>query len=104
MRGGNIWYARRKDEDTVYAFVTCEKWPWRHKKNFLLKNVKATKHTVVSVLGQNDEIIEYQTNVTPKTVWEQREDGLSITAIRAQRIYNDREWPNPVVLKITHAR
>jgi alpha-L-fucosidase len=24
--------------------------------------------------------------------------------MRAQRIYNDRRWPNPVVLKITHAQ
>jgi len=24
--------------------------------------------------------------------------------MRAQRLYNDRRWPNPVVLKITHAQ
>jgi alpha-L-fucosidase len=32
-----------------------------------------------------------------------REDGLHITAMRAQRIYNDSKWPNPVVLTITNA-
>ncbi|UCE43169.1 MAG: alpha-L-fucosidase [Candidatus Aminicenantes bacterium] len=104
LKEDNIWYTRKKDENTVYAFVTDEKWAWGQKKNFLLKNLKATEKTVISVLGQNDKILEYQAGVTPETVWEQREDGLSITAFRAQRIYNDREWPNPLVLKITHAR
>jgi alpha-L-fucosidase len=34
------------------------------------------------------------------TTWKQTADGLEITAILTQRLYNDRQWPNPVVLKI----
>jgi alpha-L-fucosidase len=58
---------------------------------------------VVSVLGQNDKVLEYHPETIPATKWEQTAQGLRITATRAQRLYNDRRWPNPVVLKITNA-
>ena len=87
-----------------YAFITQEDWPWGSKKSFVLKSVQATAHTKVSVLGQNDQVLEYQQGIIPKTEWSQKESGLHITATRAQRIYNDRTWPNPVVLKITRAK
>ena len=99
---GNIWFTKKKDENTVFAFITNEDWEWGSKKTFVLKSVTSTEQTEVSVLGQNDKILEYQQGVVPKTHWAQKEDGLHITATRAQRIYNDRTWPNPVVLKITH--
>ncbi|MBZ0258753.1 alpha-L-fucosidase, partial [bacterium] len=101
---GDIWFTKKKDEDTVYAIVT--RTPWKHgeKKSFVLKSVEATEASVVSVLGQNDEVLEYNLDVVPKTEWRQKEDGLHISAYRAQRLYNDRQWPNPVVLKITHAK
>jgi alpha-L-fucosidase len=41
--------------------------------------------------------------VIPKTTWKQDAAGLHIRAMHAQRLYNNREWPNPVVLKITNA-
>jgi len=100
---GNIWFTRKKNKSTVYAFITKTNWKWGTQKTFTLKSVKATPHTVVSVLGQNDQVLEYRPEVIPKTTWKQDEEGLHITAYRAQRIYNDRTWPNPVVLKITHA-
>lgn len=101
---GNIWFTKKKDEDTVYAIVTRTSWKHGEKKSFVLKSVKASEATVVSVLGQNDEVLEYNLNVVPKTEWRQEEDGLHISAYRAQRLYNDKKWPNPVVLKITHAK
>lgn len=42
--------------------------------------------------------------MTPKTTWNQQRDGLHIRAMRAQRLDDLRQWPNPVVLKITHAQ
>lgn len=104
IREGNIWFTKKKDENTVYAFITRETWEWGAKRKFVLKTVQATPETEVSILGQNDLILEYQHEVSPKTVWIQKADGIHITATRAQRIYNDRTWPNPVVLKITHAK
>lgn len=99
----NIWFTKAKDSNTVYAFVTGTRWPWGEPKSFLLRSVRATDKTVVSVLGQNDKVLEYHPEVVPATKWEQTAQGLRITAIRAQRLYNDRRWPNPVVLKITNA-
>ena len=64
--------------------------------------MRATAQTQVTVLGQSDQIVEYRPDVIPKTTWKQTEAGLSITAYRAQRLYTDRRWPNPVVLKITN--
>ena len=69
-----------------------------------MESVRATDRTQVTVLGQNDKVLEYQDGVVPKTTWKQESDGLHIRAMRAQRLHNDRQWPYPVVLKITHAQ
>ena len=101
---GEIWFTKAKDADTVYAFVPGADWRWGERKTVLLRSVTAENSTTVGVLGQNDEVLEYRTDVIPKTEWEQTPDGLRIDAYRAQRLYNDRRWPNPVVLKIENAR
>jgi len=104
IREGDIWFTKKKDEDTVYAIVTKESWPWGTEKTFSLKSVMTTPESKVSVLGQDGLILEYQPDVDPRTRWTQGEEKLEVTATRTQRIYNDRTWPNPLVLKITHAK
>jgi len=99
---GNVWFTRARDSSTVYAVVTRTDWPWGTTKTLTLRSVEATADTEVSVLGQNDRVLEYRPEVEPRTTFEQTPDGLRITAWRAQRLYNDRRWPNPVVLKITN--
>ncbi len=99
----NVWFTKRKGEDTVYAFITKTPLKWGEPNNFALKSVKATEDTTVDVLGQSGEVLEYCPDVVPRTKWHQDEQGLRITATRTQRLYNDRSWPNPIVLKITHA-
>src|SRR5689334_10682115 len=99
----NVWFTRRKDSNTVYAFLTkMQSWRLGDSKTVTLRSVKATPGTEVSVLGQSDELVEYRPEIKPKTTWKQDENGLHITAYRAQRLYTDRRWPNPVVLKITN--
>src|SRR5215813_9660574 len=96
----NIWFTRHKDSSTVYAFLTkMSPWKLGEPKTFTLRSVRATPMTQVTVLGQSDEIVEYRPDVKPKTTWKQTESGLDITAYRAQRLYTDRRWPNPVELK-----
>ena len=99
----NVWFTRAKDSNTVYAFLT-KMQPWRlgDAKTVTLRSVRATAQTKVSVLGQSDEVVEYRPEVTPKTTWKQDESGLHVAAYRAQRLYTDRRWPNPVVLKLTN--
>lgn len=101
----NIWFTRRKDSNTVYAFLTkMQPWKLGDAKTITLRSVRATHQTEISVLGQSDEIVEYRPDVKPKTTWTEDKNGLHINAYRAQRLYTDRRWPNPIVLKITNAQ
>ena len=103
IREGEIWFTRAKDANTVYAFITKIDWPKGERKTFTLKSVRATDTSKIEILGQSGRVLEYQPKVNPKATWTQEGNGLHITAMRAQRIYNNTKWPNPVVIKITHA-
>lgn len=99
----NVWFTRKKHTDTVYAFLVHKNdWPLGEARDFVLKNVRATEKTGISVLGQNDRVVEYQT-VVPKTTWKQEADGLHVRVTYAQRLRDNRAWEHPVVLKITAA-
>ena len=105
IREGDIWFTKAKDADTVYAILTrLPDWKKGERKEFVLRSVKATAQTTVSVLGQSGRVLEYNTKVIPETRWNQEDDGLHISVMRAQRIYNNTRWPNPIVVKITHAQ
>jgi alpha-L-fucosidase len=97
------WFTKRKDTNTVYAFVTPgQRWKMGETADVTFTSMRATAQTEISVLGQNDRVLEYQT-VVPKTTWRQASDGLHVHFTQAQRLRDNRTWPNPVVLKITHA-
>ena len=99
----NIWFTKGKDNNTVYAYITkMPDWKRGDRKEFLLKSVKATKETQIDVLGQSSKWVEYQHEVDASCRWEQKEDGFHISVVRAQRLYNNSKWPNPVVIKMTH--
>jgi alpha-L-fucosidase len=101
----DYWFTKRKDEDTLYVAVKeKERWKYGAWKDIVLKTVRATAQTEASVLSQNDKVLEYQPDVIPKTTLRQETDGLHIRAMFAQRVYNDRKWPNPVVIKLTHVQ
>jgi alpha-L-fucosidase len=99
----DIWFTRKKDQPTVYAFITRSEWKFGEQRTITLRSVKSTARTRVDVLGQSSEILEYRPDILPKTTWKQDDKGLHISFTQAQRLYNDRRWPNPVVLKITNA-
>lgn len=100
---GGIWFTRHKSNGTVYAFVTRSPWKLGERREITLRSVRASAQTQVSVLGQSDELLEYRPDVIPKTEFRQTPEGLVISAMTAQRMYDDRRWDKPVVLKITHA-
>jgi len=105
IREGDIWFTKSKDADTVYAILTkLPDWKKGQRKEFTLKSVRATDQTTVSVLGQSGRVLEYDPKANPETRWTQKEDGLHISVMRAQRIYNNTRWPNPLVLKIAQAQ
>ena len=98
----DVWFTKKKDRNTVYAFLTHdEHWRLGDARTITLRSVKATSTTTVSVLGQSDEMVEYKPEVKPKTTYVQDSSGLRVTAYRAQRLYTNRAWPDPIVIKLT---
>jgi alpha-L-fucosidase len=102
-REGDVWFTRHKnDPKTVYAILTKQPdWPRGKRREFLLKSVKATANTTVKVLGHDGKVLEYAPNVDPSPRFKQTADGLLLDIMRAQRIYNNSKWPNPIVVKLT---
>ena len=98
----DYWFTFKKDDNTLYVMVKEPvAWKFGEWKEIVLRSVKTSPDSRVTVLGQNDQVVEYQPDVVPKTTWSQDAKGLHIRAMRAQRLYTDRKWPNPVVLKVT---
>ena len=82
-------------------FLTRQKsWKKGDRKDFRIKCLKATDQTKISVLGQNDKVVEYEPNKDATTKFKQTDNGLKISVLRAQRLYNNYSWPNPVVVKL----
>ncbi|MCL5129823.1 alpha-L-fucosidase [Algibacter sp. L4_22] len=103
IKDGDLWFTKAKDENTAYVFITNQKnWFKGFRRNFMLKNIKATKSSEISVLGQNDLVVEYWPENTPTTRYIQHDKLLEISVSKAQRLYNDKIWPNPIVVKITN--
>jgi len=98
-----IWYTQNLDRGTVYAFVVGTPWPKGERKVITLHQVQTTAQSEVEILGQSGHVLEYKPAVNPKASWTQDDAGLHISAMRAQRLYNDNRWPNPVVIRITNA-
>ncbi|HKL32056.1 MAG TPA: alpha-L-fucosidase [Tangfeifania sp.] len=100
----NTWFTYKPEKNTVYAFLTGNPdWPRGERRKFVLKSVAVSDKTEVSVLGQSGELVEYQPETDAATYFEEKDDGLHISCVRAQRIYNNHKWHNPLVLKITNA-
>jgi alpha-L-fucosidase len=99
-----VYYTQSKDGKSVYAFFTDfsgeNNWGYGERKELVLKELKATANTKVSVLGQNDKVLEYNKDVDPKSDFKQTGKGLEISVMRAQRIYNNKRWTNTVVVKL----
>ncbi len=100
---GSVWFTQAKDTNTVYAFETNVPWEWATWREFTLKSVRATRDTEVEVVGQTGENRCWSTE-SCKASWHQEADGLHLRAMFAQRLYTDCKWPNPIVIRITHAQ
>lgn len=91
-----------KDEHTVYVFIPQgeQKWKRGERREFVIKSLKADGETKISVLGHNGKVVEYQPANDPTPTVEQTGAGLLISVVRAQRLYNNSGWPNPIVVKL----
>jgi alpha-L-fucosidase len=104
-REKNIWLTASNNKQTLYAAITgLPGWIEGERKKFVLHSVKATGTTRVSVLGQNGLIQEYKPGKDVSAAFQQTDTGLVVSVVRAQRIYDDHKWPNPVVIKIENVQ
>ena len=95
-----LWFLMGDQGKTAYVFVLEDNWKYGERKTFSIKSLRATDRTKISVLGHNGKVLEYQADVDPAPSFEENINGLDINIMRAQRIYNDRRWKNPLVVKI----
>jgi len=103
IREGDIWFTKAKDDSALYAIITGEEnWKRGVRKSFILKSARATEDTEISVLGHGGELVEYNPKADATPRFAQKGNQLHISVVRAQRLYNDQRWPNPVVVKLTH--
>lgn len=104
----DVYYTQSKDGKYVYAFLTqftdddpkgSTQWGRSKRKEILLKELKATEATKVRVLGQEHRADKFHSRHDIGTRFQQKEGGLEVSVKRAQRLYNNRRWPNAVVLR-----
>lgn len=96
----NIWFLKSKDNPIVYAFILDDNWQLGERRTYTMKSFKATDNSKISVLGHNGQVLEYNPKVNPEPTIKNKDGGIEISVMRAQRIYNDKKWPNPIVVKI----
>ena len=104
---GDIWFTRSKDEpSTVYAIVSQGEKRWRRgkRRDFIIRALEGSEATQISVLGQNSKVVEYRPHVNPESRVQQTAEGLQISVVRAQRLYNNHSWPNPIVVKLENVK
>jgi len=96
---GDTWFTS-KNGRTLYAIVTdAQDWKEGTRKTFLIRSAISTANTQIGVLGQNSQVIEYK-NDDVSCRYRQTTKGLEVSVVKAQRIYDDHRWPNPVVIKL----
>jgi len=93
----DIWFTSSKDEKIVYAFVNAPYWKWIEEKAFFIRSIKGSSNTSVTILSQNDEMMEYQIHRSPKPVFSIVDEGIFVNVIKAQR--PNKSWENPLVIK-----
>ncbi len=100
IKEGNIWFLQKDNGKTVYLFIVEDKWKFGERKTFQLQTLKVGGDTKISVLGHNGKVLEYADDTDPSPKVKNTATGVEISIMRAQRIYNDKTWNNPVVVKI----
>jgi alpha-L-fucosidase len=107
IREGGLWFTRSsKDKGTVYVIIPQGETLWKRgeRREFTLRSLRMDGEAGISVLGQNSRVVEYQPEANPECRLAQTDEGLWISVVRAQRLYNNHKWPNPIVVKLEGVR
>ena len=98
---GDLWLTQHKDQSALYIYITgSEQWKRGERKSFVLRSARITDSTTIGVLGQTGNVVEYMPHVDGRARVDQQGDSLCFSVVRAQRLYNNHRWPNPVVVKL----
>lgn len=100
VKEGDLWFLKHKNKSTVYVFIVENEWKFGERKEFRIESLKATDNSTISVLGHNGKVLEYDLDADASPKISNTDKGIEISIMRAQRIYNDRQWDNPIVVKI----
>ncbi len=100
---GAIWFTRSaKDSNTVFAFVPGgTQWPYGDRKELVLRQIKPTPNTKVSILGYDSQLLEYKEGFDAGLRFQDTNAGFLISAVNGHRLYTNNKWPNPVVIKMS---
>jgi len=100
IREGNIWFLKHRHRQIIYAFILEDNWKLGERRIYKLSSIQAMDNAKISVLGHHGEVLEYNPETDPAPTVKSKDNGIEISVMRAQRIYNDRKWPNPIVVKL----
>jgi alpha-L-fucosidase len=93
----NTWFVQSKDTKYVYAFVNEPYWNWMEEKAFFFRSMRGGKTTRATVLGQNDEMMEFHVHRSPAPVVSVTDDGIFVNVVKAQPF--TKNWENPMVIR-----
>jgi len=100
----DMWFTRSKDGKTVYVILSGlvgnKRLAHLKRNEVLVKELKATPSTKISVLGVSLKLERDDILYDYVPTFKQKEEGLELSIVRAQRLYNNRSWPNAVVIKL----
>lgn len=103
VKEGDIWFTREaKQGGAIYLIIPQggKRWKRGERREFTLPSLKAGEGARVAVLGQSGKTVEYSPKANPEARLQQTAEGLQISVVRAQRLYNDHAWPNALVVKL----
>ena len=87
---------------TLYVVVTGQKdWDRGMRREFVIRSARAGADSRADVLGASGELTEYRPDLDAGSRLEQKDDGLHVSVMNAQRIYCGLQWRNPLVIRIT---
>jgi alpha-L-fucosidase len=93
----DTWFTQSKNGKYVYAFVNEPYWNWMEEKAFFFRSMVGNDATKISILGQNDVMMEYQVHRSPKPIFYVTEEGIFVNVVKAQRL--NKTWRNPLVIR-----
>ena len=101
IKEDNMWFLQSKDGKTAYIFINENNWQLGDRKTFITDAFKTTDKTEISVLGHNGKVLEYKPHVDTTPYFKQTDKGIMLSVTRSHRIYNDKKWYHPIVVKLT---